>query len=187
MWWPSRKASISISKGTITFNWKCQVTREQKLWLRTSAHFSLRGCPLFTSKIMKNSSPGSPCTTIFCPSSNWTGSNASATVRRSHLSRDSKRQISKEFLCVIRHAKNFKTKSIKSQLPLSATPPVTCRWPTHPPESRGPEARLTYTNSSSGKGMKRMWSLSIAKDCHQCNSNLQLQDPKRICSRNAEK
>lgn len=116
MWWPSRKASISISKGTITFNWKCQVTREQKLWLRTSAPFSLRGCPLFTSKIMKNSSPGSPCTTIFCPSSNWTGSNASATVRRSHLSRDSKRQISKEFLCVIWHAKNFKTKSIKSQL-----------------------------------------------------------------------
>lgn len=42
-----------------------------------------------TSKMMKNSSPGSPCTTIFCPSSNWTGSKASATVRRSHLSRDS--------------------------------------------------------------------------------------------------
>lgn len=42
-----------------------------------------------TSKMMKNSSPGSPCTTIFCPSSNWTGSKASATVRRSHLSSDS--------------------------------------------------------------------------------------------------
>lgn len=44
---------------------------------------------VYTSKMMKNSSPGSPCTTIFCPSSNWTGSKASATVRRSHLSRDS--------------------------------------------------------------------------------------------------
>lgn len=44
---------------------------------------------LLTSKIMKNSSPGSPWTTIFCPSSNCTGSKASATVRRSHLSRDS--------------------------------------------------------------------------------------------------
>lgn len=44
---------------------------------------------VFTSKMIKNSSPGSPCTTIFCPSSNWTGSKASATVRRSHLSRDS--------------------------------------------------------------------------------------------------
>lgn len=42
-----------------------------------------------TSNMMKNSSPGSPCTTIFWPSSNWTGSKASATVRRSHLSRDS--------------------------------------------------------------------------------------------------
>lgn len=39
---------------------------------------------------MKKSSPGSPCTTIFSPSSNWTGSSASATVSRSHLSRDSK-------------------------------------------------------------------------------------------------
>lgn len=38
---------------------------------------------------MKKSSPGSPCTTIFSPSSNWTGSRASATVRRSHLSKDS--------------------------------------------------------------------------------------------------
>lgn len=44
--------------------------------------------PLFTSVMMKKSSPGSPCTTIFSPSSNWTGSSASATVRRSHLSRD---------------------------------------------------------------------------------------------------
>lgn len=43
-----------------------------------------------TSVIMKKSSPGSPCTTIFSPSSNWTGSRASATVSRSHLSRDSK-------------------------------------------------------------------------------------------------
>lgn len=43
-----------------------------------------------TSVIMKKSSPGSPCTTIFSPSSNWTGSSASATVSRSHLSRDSK-------------------------------------------------------------------------------------------------
>lgn len=42
-----------------------------------------------TSVIMKKSSPGSPCTTIFSPSSNWTGSRASATVKRSHLSRDS--------------------------------------------------------------------------------------------------
>lgn len=39
--------------------------------------------------MMKNSFPGSPCTTIFCPSSNCTVSKASATVRRSHLSRDS--------------------------------------------------------------------------------------------------
>lgn len=45
-----------------------------------------------TSRMMKNSSPGSPWTTIFCPSSNWTGSNASATVRRSHLSRDSEQK-----------------------------------------------------------------------------------------------
>lgn len=42
-----------------------------------------------TSRMMKNSSPGSPCTTIFWVSSNCTGSKASATVRRSHLSRDS--------------------------------------------------------------------------------------------------
>lgn len=42
-----------------------------------------------TSRMMKNSSPGSPWTTIFWPSSNCTGSRASATVRRSHLSRDS--------------------------------------------------------------------------------------------------
>lgn len=47
---------------------------------------------------MKNSSPGSPCTTIFSPSSNCTGSRASATVRRSHLSRDSARQQSGEWL-----------------------------------------------------------------------------------------
>lgn len=44
---------------------------------------------ILTSVIMKKSSPGSPCTTIFSPSSNWTGSKASATVRRSHLSKDS--------------------------------------------------------------------------------------------------
>lgn len=42
-----------------------------------------------TSNMMKNSSPGSPCTTIFWLSSNCTGSRASATVKRSHLSRDS--------------------------------------------------------------------------------------------------
>lgn len=42
-----------------------------------------------TSVMMKKSSPGSPWTTIFSPSSNWTGSSASATVRRSHFSRDS--------------------------------------------------------------------------------------------------
>lgn len=42
-----------------------------------------------TSVMMKKSSPGSPWTTIFSPSSNWTGSRASATVRRSHFSRDS--------------------------------------------------------------------------------------------------
>lgn len=42
-----------------------------------------------TSRIMKNSLPGSPCTTIFWPSSNCTVSKESATVRRSHLSRDS--------------------------------------------------------------------------------------------------
>lgn len=42
-----------------------------------------------TSRIMKNSLPGSPCTTIFWPSSNCTVSKASATVNRSHLSSDS--------------------------------------------------------------------------------------------------
>lgn len=42
-----------------------------------------------TSRMMKNSSPGFPCTTIFWRSSNCTVSMASATVRRSHLSRDS--------------------------------------------------------------------------------------------------
>lgn len=40
------------------------------------------------------------------------------------------------------------------QLALSQQHPVTCKWPTHPPESRGPRAKLIYTNSSSGKGMK---------------------------------
>lgn len=43
-----------------------------------------------TSVMMKKSSPGSPWTTIFSPSSNCTGSRASATVRRSHFSRDSR-------------------------------------------------------------------------------------------------
>lgn len=44
---------------------------------------------VLASVIMKKSSPGSPWTTIFSPSSNWTGSRASATVKRSHLSKDS--------------------------------------------------------------------------------------------------
>ena len=49
------------------------------------SHRALAG---LTSVMMKKSSPGSPCTTIFSPSSNCTGSRASATVRRSHFSKD---------------------------------------------------------------------------------------------------
>lgn len=58
--------------------------------LQFHAGFSTWGCVEFsTSRIMKNSLPGSPCTTIFCPSSNCTVSKASAMVRRSHFSKDS--------------------------------------------------------------------------------------------------
>lgn len=44
-------------------------------------------CVCLTSVMMKKSSPGSPCRTISWPSSNWTGSKASATVNLSHLSK----------------------------------------------------------------------------------------------------
>ena len=42
---------------------------------------------MLTSVIIKKSSPGSPCFTISSLSSKLTGSNASATVKRSHLSK----------------------------------------------------------------------------------------------------
>lgn len=60
---------------------------------RCNFHCKFRKCNTQgTSSMMKNSSPGSPCTTIFWLSSNCTGSRASATVRRSHLSSDSGNQ-----------------------------------------------------------------------------------------------
>lgn len=54
-----------------------------------SLQLSISATMVCTSRMMKNSSPGSPCTTIFWRSTNGTISKASATVRRSHLSRDS--------------------------------------------------------------------------------------------------
>lgn len=71
----------------------CQRVQETWQWKEVTAHRvspALGGLSFhFTSVMMKKSSPGSPCTTIFSPSSNWTGSSASATVKRSHLSKDS--------------------------------------------------------------------------------------------------
>lgn len=54
--------------------------------------------PHYTSVMIKKSSPGSPCLTISCPSSNCTASRASATVKRSHLSRFSEKWWMKELV-----------------------------------------------------------------------------------------
>lgn len=96
-------------------------------------HCKESNAELYTSKIMKNSSPGSPCTTIFCPSSNWTGSNASATVRRSHLSRDSERQESKEFHYVFGMLKKKKVKFKQKQ---NSTEEQPTSMPTQHPNRR---------------------------------------------------
>ena len=70
-WASSPTTSISLPHRTTPF-------LHQNLLKLGSTH---------ASRIMKKSSPGSPCFTISSPSSNCTGSKASATVSRSHLSR----------------------------------------------------------------------------------------------------
>lgn len=64
---------------------KCLFLKDNKLCASSNKNKS--ELTMQTSKIMKKSSPGSPCLTISSPSSNCTGSRASATVSRSHLSR----------------------------------------------------------------------------------------------------